>query len=90
MATLIPKTYNELLESITNLDEGEIPKGLEEKLKNEEVFCQHAAWNFCGYVWYSNDNFYDEVMIHHKIVEVMMNPNLKELIREVNDKYGWD
>lgn len=73
----------------SNLDhvlERRIAKGLE--------FCpnllraEHVAWTFCGYVWFDGRYWHEQVWRSNAPVEEITNINLRDLIQEVNDKYG--
>ncbi|GAH60460.1 unnamed protein product [marine sediment metagenome] len=69
-----------------------IDEGLEEWLKENEgkVCAQHAAWDFCGYVWYELGKFYEQVWQHNSPIEEISADTLEELMTKANDKYGYD
>jgi hypothetical protein len=50
----------------------------------------HAAWEFCGYVWYADGRWHEGIMRHHEHVDTVTAPTLPELFKTVNDKWGWD
>ena len=52
----------------------------------------HSAWNFNGQVWYDPDAdlFREEVWVHHVRMAEHSAPTLEELMRTVNDEFGWD
>ena len=74
---------------ISNFDNS-IDDGLEEVLRGRKVYAQHSAWNFCGYVWYDESAFYEEVWIYGKPREILIAESLSDLLKLVNDKYGWE
>ena len=67
-----------------------IDRGLAKRLRGGRVFAQHSAWNFCGYVWFENGQYHEEVMVHHQYQETIHAKSLKELMQKVNDIYGWE
>jgi predicted ester cyclase len=56
--------------------------------QNGKIVAQHAAWNFCGYIWYENGNFHEQVWQYKKPVAEFKNKNIIDLIDEVNSEYG--
>lgn len=63
----------------------------EEQLRANEnkVYCHHAAWNFCGYVWFENGKFHEQVMRYKNIIDELSADSLEELKEEVNSTYGY-
>lgn len=54
-----------------------------------ELCAQHAAWNFCGYIWQLPDGrWVDQVWRHNAPVADVIGDDLEEVIAEVNDNYG--
>lgn len=53
------------------------------------AYAQHAAWDFCGYVWFSDGVWCESVWVHRKHVATYMAGELRELIWFVNDTHGW-
>lgn len=76
---------------MSNIDHS-IDGGLAEALKEGEnkLYAQHAAWNFCGYVWYENDKFHEVVYRHNAPVGEFEADNLDELMTIVNNEYGYE
>ena len=69
----------------------ELNDGVKKELeKCSTIYSQHAAWDFCGYVWLKNKLWREEVWIYGAPVETMSNESLEYLISNVNDKYGSD
>jgi hypothetical protein len=58
------------------------------KVQPGKTYAQHAAWGFCGYVWYQDGQWYEEIWIHNTRKTTRSNEDLRELIEEVNDHYG--
>ena len=50
----------------------------------------HSAWNFNGTIWKADGLYHEEVCRFGAVVAVHTNTDLEELVREVNDEYGWD
>lgn len=68
-----------------------VDPGMEDDLRTG-MRGQHTAWNFHGQVWYDADGgwFTEEVSVHKAVRAILSAPTLEELMREVNDEYGWD
>ena len=56
---------------------------------NPTYYAQHAAWNFCGYVWFAEDLWHDQVWVYGSPVAVVTDPDLRLLIEAVNMEYGY-
>lgn len=71
------------------LDEN-IAKKITEKKLYASHYASHAAWNFCGYIYFDKESklFIEEIMQYHSLVEIMKNEDINELISEANEKYG--
>jgi hypothetical protein len=52
----------------------------------------HQAWNFNGMVWYDEKAglFYEAVRVYGVVEAVIGRPSLDELMRDVNDQFGWE
>lgn len=75
---------------MTNFDHT-IDEGLAAYLMANPNHCaQHAAREFCGYVWFENGQFYDQVWRCHVPMAEYSADTLEELMKIVNDKHGWD
>lgn len=62
----------------------------EQLIKNEGKLCaQHAAWNFCGYIWFSDGKFHEEVWEYKSPIDVLEDEDLESLIDEANGRYGY-
>lgn len=63
----------------------------EEDMKISGKFHQHAAWNFCGYIWWDNDTntFHEEIWVYNFMKDRLSSLSLKSLIEEANRLYGW-
>ncbi len=72
---------------MTNFDHT-IDDGFKEVLL-DGYYGQHAAWNFCGYVWFA-EGFHEEVWRYNSPVEIITAASLPELMEAVNRKYGDD
>jgi len=70
----------------------QIDEGAAEALQSDpgRVRGEHTAWNFWGAIYYADGQFHEEVWVHHSPRETVSAATLKELMRAVNDRYGWD
>ncbi len=51
---------------------------------------QHAAWDFCGWVWYDVDKkkWFEEIWRHAAHVETLEGDTFREVIDEAIDRFG--
>ncbi len=73
---------------MSNFDHS-IDEDLEEYLVNGGEEATHAAWDFNGKLWYKDGLFYEEVWVYHVPQETISASTLPDLMKVVNDKYGW-
>ncbi len=64
----------------------------EEEIKQSNEHHQHAAWDFCGYVWYDAEEqlFIEEIWIYHNLEVTLYQKELKDLIELANATYGYN
>jgi hypothetical protein len=76
---------------MTNYDH-EIEDGMLEALTENQgkVYGNHCGYNFCGYVYYHDGKFHEEVMRYGIHVGTMSADSLDELMTVVNNEYGWE
>ena len=83
----------ELMEEIelemSNFDYA-IDEGFEEALRENpnKVFGRHSGHNFNGSVWFDGKQFCEEVWVYGSLREVIESDTLKDLMNDVNSKYG--
>jgi hypothetical protein len=65
-----------------------LDESAEELLREGKTLMQHAAWNFCGWVWFKDGMFYEAIMQYRVLMETLSDPTLMEVIRKANEKYG--
>lgn len=75
---------------MSNFDQS-VDDGLEADLR-AGMRARHSAWNFNGQVWYDGtaDVFREEVSVYHVVRAEHSAATLEELMRVVNDEFGWD
>ena len=76
---------------MSNLDRT-IDEGLEDELKSNagKMYAQYAGWNFCGYVWFEDEQFVCQVWTYRVPREEIVAPTLEEIMEEVSCKYRAD
>ncbi len=67
-----------------------IDRSVAEEPIGGSCFSQHSAWDFCRYVWWDGKEFNEEVWVYGSHVDTISESNLEDLMRAVNDKYGWN
>lgn len=85
----MPDGLEELDTVYSNFDhrlEEDIAKQLEEK--SGKAFAQHAAYNFCGYIWHADGKWHDEVWVHGAPVHVYEGDTIKAVIEAAVDQHG--
>ncbi len=76
--------------NMSNFDHS-IADGLAEELKATGGYAQHAAYNFCGYVWWDGKEFVEEVWIYNAPQETLLRAEtLEEIMAMANAEYGSD
>lgn len=54
-----------------------------------ELYAQHAAWNFCGYIWQRPDGMWIErVWRYNAPVSDVIGDTIEDVIEVVLDNYG--
>lgn len=84
--------------STTRISVGEVMSNLgcringdvEVVLRSGPYYAQHSAWEFCGYVWFADDIFHEQVKRYRVHVDTLSASTLPELMQLVNDKWGWE
>lgn len=62
----------------------------EEQVKDSDMHHQHAAYNFCGYVWFDPEKqqFVEEINVYRNVVNTLYGKTLDEVIQEAIMLYG--
>lgn len=74
---------------ITNFDHS-IDRDQIDKLRLGAAFSRHAAWDFCGRVWFDGNKWHEEVWVYGIAREIVTADTPEELMRTVNAMYGGD
>ena len=54
-----------------------------------KVCAQHAAWNFCGYIWRLPDGCWvDQVWVYNNPVQDIIGGSIEDVIERANVGYG--
>jgi len=81
----LPETDKTMSNCFHTIDEG-LEKDLRAGMRST-----HAAWNFFGqYVWFEDGTFYEQVWQFHVPVATCSSDSLENLMRLVNDQFGWE
>lgn len=89
METRIPKDAREIEAVYTNCThelDTDVVKELE--LNPNKTVAQHAAWEFCGYIWHDGTGWINEVWRHNHPMDIFGGTTVQEVIRLANVKYG--
>ena len=85
-----PEEARELETVYSNLDHQFDSNVLEELRNNPETtMAQHAAWEFCGYVWHTScGQWACKVMRHRSVVDIVVADTPEELTQAVCEQWG--
>lgn len=59
-----------------------------QQLKSGEVYAQHAGGSFCGYVYFKDGMWFEEIWQYNEHIETLSDKDLKTLICEAIDRFG--
>lgn len=73
----------------SNLD-GILDLQVEERLKQGDCYSQHAAWNYCGWVWFDPDTetWYEEVWRCGSRIATITGDSATNVIAKALASYG--
>jgi len=54
-----------------------------------KIYAQHAAWDFCGYIWFDGTLFHERVLRYHQLVAEEKDADIGNLIEKINDRWGY-
>jgi len=54
------------------------------------AYAQHAAYNFCGYVWKDNEGWHEAQMVYGSVVRILHAATAEAVIKEANECGGTD
>lgn len=74
---------------MTNLDRS-IDTAVAQRARAEQLVVQHAAAGFVGWVWWQDGRWHEFVQVHRVDRGSYSAGTLEELMKTVNDEYGWD
>lgn len=84
-----PEGLEELNVGYSNFNH-ELIEGIEEKLKAGNTWCDHAAWDHWGAIWYEDKEFHERVMVYQAHVATVSGETLKQVVDTVNERFGGD
>lgn len=58
-------------------------------LRQGGCWARHAAWDFNGVVWFAGDRWHELVAVDHQARGAYSADTLEELMKVVNDEFGW-
>lgn len=53
-----------------------------------KLYAQHDAWDFCGYIWFKDGTWYEEIWRYHSLREVIQGPTVEGIIEDAILRYG--
>ena len=91
VVTNILKKYEDIGVIMDNFNQ-EINNGKAGRLKQKKCFGVYAGWNFCGYVWFDREEkkYTCLVCCYGTPRVIVRERTLKQIMRKVSERYGWD
>ena len=66
-----------------------VDKKVERTIKASGEYALYSGWNFCGYVWWNDPDWFCEVWVYGECRETIWEETLEDIMAEVSEKYGW-
>lgn len=73
---------------MTNFDHS-IDQAVAELLRAGDRWAYHSAANFHGVVWFDGGRWHEQVFVHRVPQGSLSAGTLEDLMKLVNDEYGW-
>lgn len=80
----------ELLDDVMSNFDHSINKDIAKQLKETNSYAGYPAWDFHGMVWYQNGQYHCEIKRYRCHIDTISNEDLKEIMNEASDKYGYE
>lgn len=74
---------------MSNFDR-EIDTALAEQLRSGDCVGEYTGWNFFGYVWFEDGEFYCMVKQYQAHAATLSAQTLEELMEDVSARFGYD
>ncbi len=86
----IPKNFKPLQECVMSNFDHSIDREIEKRLKNENVYAYYPGWNFCGDVWYDEENKMWNCLVwqFHIHIETIEAETLERIMEVCCERYG--
>jgi len=90
MSTTCPKNYLGTCNTIWSNVEGILDEEIVKRLVLGDCYAQHAAWDYCGYVWFDPDSetWYEDIWVHGNRVETLAGDSPTNVIAKALASYG--
>lgn len=86
-----PTGWTELpLGNVMNNRDQEIDWPVAALLRQGGCFSRHSGWDFSGLVWFADGRWHERVSGHGTPRAAYSADTLEELMRTVNDEFGWN
>ena len=59
-----------------------------ERLKTGPYYVHHVAWDYCGYVWWSDGLYHEEVWVYGRCVARYDSDALEDVVSDTRHDYG--
>jgi hypothetical protein len=90
MKNRIPDHFTEFPEEImSNLDRT-IDFNVASAIIEKPLYAQYSGYDFCGYVWWEQGEWYCEVWQHKQYKDTFKNHVLGGIMLQVSEEYGSD
>ncbi len=82
-----PDNFELYDEGIMSNFDHEIEHDVANKIKGKKLYSTYSGWNFCGYVWWQNNEWHCEVWTYNSYAETFSG-TLEDIMSDVSFEYG--
>jgi hypothetical protein len=83
-----PRGFSSDTVVMTNYDHS-VDEAVAERLRRGGECGQHTAFDFHAWVWFADGRWHEQVFVHHVPQGSFCADTLQELMKIVNDEFGW-
>ena len=77
-------------ESVMSNFDHSIQEHVATAIKDQPLYSAYVGWNFCGKVWWQDDQWHCEIWTYGSYRQTISGDTLQEIMDEVSSEYGQD
>jgi hypothetical protein len=85
-----PDDYEWPNETVMSNCDHSINRDIAERMKEEKIICQYAGWNFCGWCWWTGEQYACNVWVYHQHKATILADTLDEIMDQACEEFGYD